>query len=67
MEGGGLRENRNRETHNNLKINITIAQKHLLTPANQPVKYSCRLLPQHALERKLKCIQDTQKGARTPL
>lgn len=40
MEGGGLRENRSRETHNNLRINITIVQKHLLTPTNQPVKYS---------------------------
>lgn len=40
MEGGGLRENRSRKTRNNLRINIIIAQKYLLTPANQPVKYS---------------------------
>lgn len=28
------------ETRSNLRINIIIAQKYLLTPANQPVKYS---------------------------
>lgn len=40
MEERGLRENRSRETRSNLRINIIIAQKYLLTPTNQTVKYS---------------------------